>query len=202
MNYQILNSNTIAAIENHPSDLYSYTLYTGPQVVDISERDSCWYIKDNHVHHVHGPVTVDSTHFAVVIYGYKGFDRSAEINDWTTLPYINGCSTTQLLTPIRKGDPTFQLLRLPPHTSEQQHHIHSTARIVYVQSGRGYSVIGASGKHETIDLTPGTIILLDKMVPHHFVTEDEPLVVLPLHIYSSIGQSEWDHPMFNGTHKI
>ena len=46
----------------------------------------------------------------------------------------------------------------------------------------------------------GKVCILDKMCPHHFETDDKPLVVIPLHVWSSVGPSETNHPMFNGTH--
>jgi hypothetical protein len=39
------------------------------------------------------------------------------------------------------------------------------------------------------------------MCPHHFETPyDEPLVVVPLHIFSATPGAETMHPMFNGTY--
>jgi hypothetical protein len=41
------------------------------------------------------------------------------------------------------------------------------------------------------------------MCPHHFETQNEPLKVLPVHIWSALpGGAEYDHPMFNGTFLI
>ena len=201
MKYKILGTDNTNIIDNDPNDLYSYTVYTGKQTIKVSERDSCWSIdlESNTVECISNATVLSET-LGVVIYGYKPSQRIAEINDWTTLPYVNGCSTTQLIPPLRKGDPTFQLLRIPPHTTEQAHHIHSTARIVYVYSGNGHSIVGQPGAEKTEKLTPGQVMILDKMVPHHFVTTEEPLVVLPLHIFSSTDRDEFDHPMMNGTH--
>ena len=53
----------------------------------------------------------------------------------------------------------------------------------------------------THDLTPGTVVILDKMIPHHFSTDEEGLIVLPIHIFSSTSL-ENNHPMFAGTHKV
>ena len=33
-------------------------------------------------------------------------------------------------------------------------------------------------------------------------TSEHALLCIPLHIFSSIGRQELDHPMFNGTHVI
>lgn len=197
MNYQLLSAEEV--VDSNPDDLYSFTVYKGEHQVNVGPRDSFWYIDGNAVRTASNEI-VESAVFGVMIYGYTPFNRTCEINTWTTLPYVNGCSTTELLPPIRKGDPTFQLLYIPPHSAEQVHHIHSTARIVYVWKGSGRSIIGQSGKYKIVDLKEGTVLLLNKMIPHHFETDSEELVVLPLHIFSSVGKSELDHPMFNGTH--
>lgn len=201
MNYKILKKEVREILENNEHDLYSYTVYKGEHEVEVGKRDSFWWIDlGTNTVNCQSDISVFSDTLGVMIYGYKPWRRTSEINTWTTLPYVNGCSTTELLPPIRKGDPTFQLLHIPPHTSEQAHHIHSTARVVYVYSGKGQSIIGQENAVRTEPLMPGSVIVLDKMVPHHFVSGEEPLVVLPLHIYSSPGQSEYDHPMMNGTH--
>lgn len=100
------------------------------------------------------------------------------------------------------GDPTLQLLYIPPYTSEQTHHIHSTSRVVYCLEGSGYSIVGMKGHSIKTTLKVGMVIILEEMTPHHFETENESLKVIPLHIYSSIGSLEFNHPMFNGTHNI
>ena len=144
---------------------------------------------------------VHSTQMAVIIRGYTPPKRIAEINSVAVLPYINGAATSQLLPPIRSGDPTFQLLAMPPHTSEQAHHIHSTARVVFIYEGSGTCEYGSKGNTESMPLEKGDVLVIDKMYPHHFVTKEDSLIALPLHIYSST-ESEGGHPMTYGTHQI
>jgi quercetin dioxygenase-like cupin family protein len=91
---------------------------------------------------------------------------------------------------------------MPPHTTEQAHHIHSTVRVVYVLSGRGNSVVGIGDQTATHELLPGMVCILEPMCPHHFETNGEPLLCTPLHIFSSTGRHELDHPMLHGTHLI
>ena len=74
------------------------------------------------------------------------------------------------------------------------------SRVVYVHSGKGVSHVGASGKTIDYELTPGMVLVLDKMIPHHFSTQEDSLIVLPLHVFSSTS-NENNHPMFNGTYK-
>jgi quercetin dioxygenase-like cupin family protein len=199
--------NLIKYTQRHPEiikgeGLYAHTIYTGNQNVKVEEGDTAWYLYANgNVAVMPGPCEIVSTKMCVVIRGYVRSELMVGVNGSdTNLPYINGCSTDQLIHPIRPGDPTFQKLTIPPHASEQKHHIHSTPRIVYVLEGTGKSVVGMKGQDEYI-LEPGDIIILNKMEPHHFETEDSHLTVLPLHVYSST-PLEHNHAMKLGTHEV
>jgi len=152
------------------NDLYYYCVYVGKASLIVEPMDSIWYVQDGYVASHRGG-EVHSTEMAVVIRGYTPPKRIAEINTCPVLPYINGCATSQLLPPIRIGDPTFQLLSMPPHTSEQAHHIHSTARVVFVYEGSGICEHGSKGHTESMSLEKGDVLIIDKMYPHHFVTE-------------------------------
>jgi mannose-6-phosphate isomerase-like protein (cupin superfamily) len=183
-------------------DLYTYTVYTGGHRVPKNPNQSVWWIDGSMVRSQTNYDGVWSPEMAVTIDGYTPWARTSEINHWATLPYIDGCATTQLLPPIRNGDPTWQMLYMHPYSSEQAHHIHSTARIVYVHSGYGECIYGTPENEQTMTLEPGDVLILDKMQPHHFITYENPLVALPLHVWSSVGKEEFNHPMFNGTHEV
>lgn len=186
-----------------PNDLYSYKAYHGEHTIEIEQGDSLIYVENqgNLAVWVAGPKTVQSKHCAILYRGYQCGSKTVSVDQNVNLPYVNGCATRQLFHPERIGDPTFQQLTMPPHTSEQVHHIHSTPRVVYVKSGRGFSIVGQGDKSETTELVAGMTCVLDPMCPHHFKTEDDYLIVLPAHIYSSTS-SEHNHPMFNGTKEI
>ena len=127
-------------------------------------------------------------------------NATRDLHGVTTLPYVNGCSTKQLFPPIRQGDPTLQYLKIPPFSKEQSHHIHSTFRVVLIMEGEGISVVGLDQFHIETPLFPGKVCILEPMSPHHFETPNEKgLIALPLHVFSSVGASERNHPMFNGT---
>lgn len=190
-------------VESTDTDLYQYTAYIGEHTIPTKPKSSYWYVNTDIV----GCFTGNHTDFksellCVEIFGYTPEDRTSSYHRYTDLPYINGCSSKQLIPPNRLGDPTLQMLYIPENTSEQEHHIHSTTRIVYVAKGHGFSHVGTKDNFKTTELYPGLVIVLDKMVPHHFSTKDSELIVLPLHIFSSIGNAEQNHPMFNGTHRV
>ena len=181
------------------SELYKYTVYAGEHQITLKDGESAWYYEQRNTGpwglSVRNKQKIYSKFCCTVISGYTPPERTAQIIG-TNLPYINGCSTENLLPPIRLGDPTMQMLYMPPNTSEQARHIHSTARVVYVLDGRGVSVTDK----KTV-IRKGDVLVLDKMVPHHFVTGADFLWCSPMHIYSSIG-SEKNHPMYNGTYVI
>lgn len=205
MNYGIekINSKEVKKVISKPYDLYAYEVFTGEQKVTVATGDSAWVVTENKTEVIRGGCTIDlkSNCMCVVIRGYCPDSKSVGYESKSNLPYVNGCSSNQLISPLRVGDPTAQLLLLPPHTHEQEHHIHSTVRVVYVLSGKGKSIQGMKGHTTEVELLQGDVLILDKMTPHHFSTEEEELIVIPIHIFSST-QLEYNHPMFNGTFKV
>jgi len=196
----------IDVYESSPNDLYRYTAYIGSQKIpEIDRGGSHLMVADERKSVIWTAQTDEqnSNHIAVHIAGYQCGEKSVSVSERVNLPYINGCATRQLFAPERIGDPTFQQLTMPPFTSEQAHHIHPTARVVYVLEGKGWSIVGQSGDDEEIELLAGMTCVLDPMCPHHFRTEETPLTVLPIHIFSSTPEAmESNHPMFNGTKEV
>ena len=188
-------------IEAAKQDLYYYRVYIGRHHFKLSVGDCVYTLSDDKTtaHLQRGPTTVTSCHIATVIRGYTPGNKTAELSLDAVLPYVNGCATRQIFPPERIGDPTLQMLYMPPYTQEQIHHIHSTVRVVYVLSGTGESVVGMPNKTLHEPLYPGKVVVLQKLCPHHFVTESSHLRVMPLHIYSAYGQAELNHPMYHGT---
>lgn len=186
--------------ESKPFDLYSYKAYIGHQTVNIEQGDSAWIVTEKKAKVIRGPKTILNKGLCVVIRGYKCDSKTSKFESISNLPYVNGCSSHQVFPPVRVGDPTMQLLYLPANTQEQVHHIHSTVRAVFVLKGKGYSVQGMKGELEQ-ELNEGDVIILDKMTPHHFKTEDSELIVIPIHVFSST-ILEKSHPMMNGTFEV
>lgn len=197
-------SESCAIVEARSTNLYHYKAFVGPHDVVVEAGDCVYYIGNDARSAAlrRGPVQIESRHLATIIRGYMPEDKTTTIHQGTNLPYVNGCSTKQLFPPERPGDPTLQLLYMPPYTMEQAHHIHSTVRVVYVLSGHGKSVVGIGDHTVTNELSQGMVCLLEPMCPHHFETDSEPLLCTPLHIFSSTGRHELDHPMAQGTHLI
>jgi mannose-6-phosphate isomerase-like protein (cupin superfamily) len=196
------DSTVSTVYETSNNQLYFFKAYIGKHNIHV-EKGDCVYFFDQELDNAHvqkGPCTIESIHVAVVIRGYMHPNASVSLSGVTSLPYINGCSSKQLFAPIRLGDPTLQYLKMPPSSKEQEHHIHSTYRVVLILSGKGKSIVGMESKNVITELKPGMICILEPMCPHHFETySDEYLIAIPLHIFSSVGSNEKNHPMFNGT---
>lgn len=198
----------VEVLRSRDSDTYTYTVYTGHQLAKAEPGDSLWCV----VHEkgevvasvVPGPAHAQGSERGVIV-SVRGYAPPPTITrpgkHGTVLPYVNGCSTRQLIPPPRPGDPTLQLLAIPPFSAEQAHHVHATARVAYVLSGKGVSVVGMEGALVKTELLPGMICVLDPMCPHHFETpQGEWLLVIPLHVWSSPpGGIEYGHPMMAGT---
>lgn len=192
--------------ESAENDLYRYTAFIGAQMLPEIARGGSHLMVGGDLKSVEWTAKTEtkfSEHLAVHVAGYQCGEKSVSLGERVNLPYVNGCATRQLFAPERIGDPTFQQLTMPPFTSEQVHHIHPTARVVYVLSGRGWSIVGQKGDDEETELVAGMTCILDPMCPHHFRTEETPLTVLPIHIFSSTPEGmENNHPMFNGTKEV
>ncbi|MCX7121724.1 MAG: cupin domain-containing protein [Gammaproteobacteria bacterium] len=182
---------------------YYFKTYIGKHSIDIDFGDSLYYISDDkkEAYLKKGPAKISSLHCGTVIRGFMGSPVTASLTEGTVLPYVNGCSTRQIIYPQRLGDPTLQFLKIPAFSKEQAHHIHSSARVVYILNGSGESIVGMEGKSVSVKLETGMVCVIEPMCPHHFETpHGEHLEVVPLHVFSSVGSLETSHPMFNGTY--
>lgn len=188
-------------VESGVKDLYHYTTYIGKHKIHLPAGDSIWLVEKGKMSVYRKPGFYKSKKMTVVIRGYAPEERSSTFETISNLSYVNGCSSNQLINPTRVGDPTAQLLYLPKYTQEQAHHIHPTTRVVFILKGTGVSIQGMKGHSKKVTLNKGDVIILDKMVPHHFETKDSELIVLPIHIYSST-ELEFKHPMMLGTHSV
>ena len=189
-------------VSANEQDMYYFEAYHGPSQV-VVERGDCAFTVDEEkqiASVLRGPVEFTSPHFTCVVRGYMPPNKWASLDSGMILPYVNGCATRQVFPPERPGDPTMQLLTIPPYSSEQAHHIHSTVRVVHVLKGRGFSIVGMNDMSIRQELVPGMMVVLEKMCPHHFETEGDALVVMPVHVWSAPPNGiENNHPMFNGT---
>jgi len=194
-----------AIYDADPDNLYQFTAYHGNHTLELSTWQSLCVLDEagEWANWHSGPGKRRTQRFGVLMEGYRPPSRAVQIaGQGTTLPYVNGCSTQQLFPPVRLGDPTLQYLRIPAGSEEQAHHIHSTVRVVHILEGHGTCIVGMEGNQVAVRLVPGTTLILEPMCPHHFDTigQNQPLVCIPFHVFSSSGAAEFNHPMFNGTY--
>lgn len=135
-------------------------------------------------------------------FGYKGQTVfGTEVESWGRLNYIDGCTDTLLVPPVKLGDACYNALYFPPNT-DQTFHTHPSLRAGMVIAGKGICRT-PSGNH---DLVPGKIFLLPPETWHAFATNDDPvssdsaLTVIAFHPDSDFGATDDNHPMLNRTY--
>ena len=110
------------------------------------------------------------------------------------LKYIDGCTDSLLVSPIRMGDPCLNLLYFPPGI-DQTSHTHPSDRIGVVFSGRGE----CETPEGIIPLEPGVMFRIPYEGHHKVRTFDSEMRVIAYHPDSDFGPQDEDHPMINRT---
>lgn len=114
------------------------------------------------------------------------------------LRYIDGCTDSLLIPPVKLGDPCLNLLHFPAGI-EQTMHTHPSDRIGVILSGRGVCRAVNDGVEERIQLEPGMLFCIHAGGEHAFSTDDDELRVLAYHPDSDFGPTDEAHPMLNRT---
>lgn len=110
------------------------------------------------------------------------------------LKYIDGCTDSLLIPPVKLGDPCFNLLVFPANTN-QTSHTHPSLRLGMVVKGSGECVT----PHGNIKLEVGKIFIIPTEKEHSFKTSKEEMTVIAYHPDSDFGPTDEDHPMINKT---
>jgi len=111
------------------------------------------------------------------------------------LRYIDGCTDTLLVPPVKLGDPCLNALWFPAGT-EQTMHTHPSVRIGVVIRGRGECVTPV----ERAPLRPGMVFVIHADGEHRFRTDgDQGMVVVAWHPDSDWGPTDEQHPMLTRT---
>ena len=115
------------------------------------------------------------------------------------LKYIDGCTDSLLIPPVKFGDPCLNLLFFPEGI-DQTAHTHPSDRIGMIMSGKGRCHAWNDGVEEIIDLVPGMIFCIHTDGPHKFSTPyGQHMRVLAYHPDSDFGPTDQIHPMINRT---
>jgi mannose-6-phosphate isomerase-like protein (cupin superfamily) len=110
------------------------------------------------------------------------------------LKYIDGCTDSLLIAPVKMGDPCLNLLYFPPGI-DQTPHTHPSDRIGVVFSGRGE----CETPEGIIPLEPGVMFRIPYEGNHKFRTFDSEMRVIAYHPDSDFGPQDENHPMINRT---
>lgn len=124
--------------------------------------------------------------------GLSVFGGAVEIKG--RLRYIDGCSSTVLIAPPKKGDPCFNFLHIPS-SIDQTPHTHPTLRVGYIIEGNGIIKL----EKDELPLQEGHFFCLPADMLHSFHTTKEHLRIVIYHPDSDVGPSDEEHPMLNRT---
>lgn len=143
---------------------------------------------------------------------YKAYNLfGGSIEEKGRLKYIDGCTDSLLIPPVKLGDPCLNHLHFPSNITQTQH-THPSHRIGIVAKGHGECVT-PFGK---LDLKAGMIFVIKeyneetgfakgkdgKMHPagqHSFNTYESSMDVIAFHPDSDFGATDTEHPMINRT---
>lgn len=143
--------------------------------------------------------------------GYKAVRTfGGPIEEEGRLKYIDGCTDSLLIPPVKLGDPCFNHLHFPKNI-DQTAHTHPSHRIGVVARGEGECITPFGN----LPLTTGMIFVIKEwdgetyapgldgnMYPagtHSFKTVDSGMDVIAFHPDSDFGATDIDHPMINRT---
>jgi quercetin dioxygenase-like cupin family protein len=110
------------------------------------------------------------------------------------LRYIDGCSDTGLLGPLKRGDPCLNHLHFPPGIT-QTLHTHPSVRIGMIMRGIGQCI----GPVES-PLRTGDVFVIPTGAVHGFATsKDKMMDIIAFHPDSIVGPTDEHHQMLDAT---
>ncbi len=128
--------------------------------------------------------------------GYRGMNSlGGPVEDWGRLKYIDGCTDSLLVAPVKMGDPCLNALFFPENI-DQTAHTHPSMRVGMVIEGEG-SCVTPDAEY---DLVPGKIFIIHPDGTHRFRTRaGAKLTVIAYHPDSDFGPQDENHTMINRT---
>ena len=131
----------------------------------------------------------------VVVKRYRGiFSIGGPIEPEGRLRYIDGCTDSGLIQPLRRGDPCLNGLFFPPGIKQTRHY-HPSHRIGLVFDGEGL----CHTDEATIAMRPGALFLIRAGGWHAFETARHSMRILAFHPDSEVGPTDEAHQMLNAT---
>ncbi|HLD12520.1 MAG TPA: cupin domain-containing protein [Candidatus Nanoarchaeia archaeon] len=128
---------------------------------------------------------------------FEGFNIfGGPIEEKGKLKYIDGCTDTLLVPPVRKGDPCLNYLHFPLKVV-QTPHTHPSVRTGMIYKGEGECILPEENK--IIPLIHGNAFVIKTNTVHSFNTTHLAMDVIAYHPDSDVGMTDVDHPMINRT---
>lgn len=165
--------------------------------IELSYLDRKRILKEGDFFSVVGSAKINSRGLGMVssAKGYSGFNIcGGPFEKEGKLRYIDGCTDTLLVPPVRKGDPCLNHLHFPKNITQTQH-THPSVRTGIVYRGKGECVVSEGN----IPLVTGYAFIIKTNTPHSFNTLDETMDVIAFHPDSDTGMTDDDHPIVNRT---
>ncbi len=155
-------------------------------------------------------ILVEVIHNKGIYNSFKAMNQFGLIEETGRLKYIDGCTDSILIHPIKKGFPCLNSLHFPKNI-RQTFHTHSSHRIGMVLRGQGE----CQTPFGNLPLKQGDIFVIKswdgtqysegidgEKYPnglHCFYTFDKEMDVIAFHPDSDFGALDEDHPMINKT---
>lgn len=126
------------------------------------------------------------------------------------LKYIDGCTDSLLISPVKLGDPCLNHLHFPKNITQTQH-THPSHRIGIVAKGEGTCItpfgnlplrknmIFVIKEYDGKSMTKGLDGNMHPNGQHSFETVNSSMDVIAFHPDSDFGATDVDHPMINRT---
>lgn len=146
-----------------------------------------------------GPATIQGNGLGMVnsARGYYGVNLfGGPLEKTGRLRYIDGCTDSLLVPPVRKGDPCLNHLHFPSGIT-QTPHTHPSVRSGLVYRGCGVCIVPE--EHQSINLVEGCAFIIHPDSVHSFNTDVSSMDIIAFHPDSDTGMTDDDHPMINRT---
>lgn len=187
----------INSIKVDDSEYDTHFLFVSSGKVTLKSSNGEFLLRENYFAAVPGNFSLDGSGQILVatLLNYTGlFTIGGPIESKGRLNYIDGCSSTVLINPLRRGEPCLNFLYVPPSVS-QTPHIHPSLRIGLVTEGSGTCRVDEG----TFKMEPGTVFCLPENKLHSFSAIDNSLSIIIYHPDSDVGPTDDSHTMLNNT---
>lgn len=187
----------INSIEVDESENDTHFLFVSEGEVMLKSSNGEFLLKEKSFAAVPGNFSLDGSGQVLVatLLNYTGlFTIGGPIETFGRLKYIDGCSSTVLINPLRRGEPCLNFLYVPPGIS-QTPHTHPSLRIGLVASGSGTCQVDEG----TFQMEAGTVFCLPEDKLHSFSAIDDSLRIIIYHPDSDVGPTDDSHTMLNNT---